>query len=142
MATSQLPLPLTGRFLVRVIRPALHDAHRILPKKRDRAILRRHALKLRFWPAPLEQEAGWVLDINWSWIKSLRSKQIGELRIDDRIGDCDNLRLAFYVPKFQSEIPMIWIFAAIQKKRDDFSKANIDTFEARRTIVNERFYGF
>lgn len=38
---------LTGNYLVRALRPAFRDAKKWLPGARDRAILRRHTLKLR-----------------------------------------------------------------------------------------------
>lgn len=42
---------MTGNYYVRAVRPAFHDAKYWLPHMRDRALLRRHALKLRFWGA-------------------------------------------------------------------------------------------
>ena len=133
---------LTGSYLVRAIRPAFHDAHKWLPRAKDRAELRRHALKLRFWPEKHpEDQNGVVLDVDWSWIKAMKGLNVGELRISNKIGDCDNLRVIFFHPKIHTEpLPMIWVLAVFQKKRDDFTKAQITTFKARRTIVLERFY--
>lgn len=134
---------LTGSRLVRALRPAFHDAKKWLPRTRDRAELRRHALKLRFWPsrAPTT-DSGEVLDINWSWIKSLPGKRVGELRIEDVIGGCDNLRVIFFDPDIPSEpLPMIWVLAVMQKKRDDFTRHQLHVFDLRRVMVLERFYG-
>lgn len=135
---------LTGTHLVKVMLSAFRDAHRILPRARHRAELRRQALKLRYWPEKNPTDhSGQLLDIDWCWIQSMKGSQVGELRIDDTIGDCDNLRIIFFVgPKIEGD-PMkkIWILAAMQKKSNDFSKANITTFTARRAIVLERVYG-
>jgi hypothetical protein len=49
---------LTGNYLVRVGRWAFQDAHKWLPRTRDRAELRRHALKLRFWPSGVSGDEG------------------------------------------------------------------------------------
>ena len=138
----ELPGNLTGNYLVRVIRPALHDAHYWLPRTRDRAELRRQALKLRFWPEKCpEDENGQLLDLDWSWIRSLPGKKIGELRIHDRIGNRDNLRVIFFDPAKREPLPMLWVIGVIQKKRDDFTASQIKTYRLRRQIVLERSYG-
>ena len=136
-----LPGELTGRYLVRAGRWAFQEAHKWLPRARDRAELRRHALKLRFWPGyNPDDDAGQLLDLDWSWIKSLPGKRIGELRIDDAIGGCDNLRVIFFAPSIVSEVPMLWVLSVFQKKRNDFTKAQIRNFDMRRRIILERFY--
>jgi len=133
---------LTGSYLVRAVRPAFHDAHKWLPRSRDRAELRRHALKLRFWPEKHpEDDVGMLLDLDWSWIKAMKGSRVGELRIHDKIGDCDNLRVIFFDSQDgDKSMPKIWVLAVLQKKRDDFTTAQIKTFRARRTLVLERFY--
>jgi len=80
------------------------------------------------------------LDLDWCWIKALPAKRIGELRIHDKIGDCDNLRVIFYVPPLQKATPMLWILSVLQKKRDDFTRAQIQNYEVRRQLILERFY--
>jgi len=138
---SKLPGNLSGDFHVRVLRDAFKDAHRLMPKMRDRARLRRQALKLRFWPENHpEDEGGQVLDIDWSWIQALKSQghKIGELRINETIGGHDNLRLIFYLRTGESSIPTIWVLGVMQKKRDDFSKYNVAVFKGRKTLVDER----
>lgn len=138
----ELPGNLTGQYRVRALRPAFHDARHFLPRTRDRAELRRHALKLRFWPQRTTvDDHGELLDLNWSWIKSLPRQRVGELRIDDVLGDHDNLRVIFFVPPSDPRwMPMIWVLSVFQKRRDDFTKHNISTFRLRRQIVLERFY--
>ena len=81
------------------------------------AELRRHALKLRFWPGcRTEDTDGQVLDLDWCWIRSLPRMRIGELRIHDTIGDCDNLRVIFYVPPNEAKPPMLWVLSVLQPK--------------------------
>ncbi len=138
---DELPGKLTGNYLVRAGRWAFQDAHKCLPRTRDRAEMRRHALKLRFWPGGGSGEHGGPLfDLDWSWIKSLSGNRIGELRIHDTIGNCDNLRVIFYVPPFVTNPPTLWVLSVFQKKRDDFSTAQISNFDLRRKLILERFY--
>lgn len=136
-----LPAPLTGNFHVRALRPAFHDARRRLPRMRDRAELRRHSLKLRFWPEkePVD-ESGQLLDLDWSWIQALRRHRIGELRIHETIGGNDNLRVIFFDPRIHKPLPTLWVIAVMQKKSNDFSSANVETFKLRKQLVLERFY--
>jgi hypothetical protein len=72
-----------------------------------------------------------------------QGKRIGELRIQDEIGGCDNIRIVFFVggKRDGDRLPTIWILAALQKKRQEWTSANLLTFEARRRLVIERFYG-
>src|SRR5579862_5454736 len=88
---------LSGKCRVRAIRPAFDDVHRLLRRTKDKIEVRREALKLRFWPQrhPLDG-SGQLLDLNWSWIRSLPGLKIGELRIGDAIGGLENLRIIFY----------------------------------------------
>jgi len=108
--------------------------------------LRSQALKLRYWPEKSgESDSGAFLDLNWSWIKALKGLDVGELRVDDSIGGHDNLRIIFYrgpETKLEprSEKPVIWILAVLQKKRQDFTSANVKTFRGRRTLCVERHY--
>ncbi len=110
---------------------------------KDNIRIRRHSLKLRYWPQQNpEDDSGQVLDIDWSWVQALKGKKVGELRIQDVIGGNDNLRVIFFVgdSAVREPLPMIWILRVMQKKRDHFSRADIKIFEARCTIVMERFY--
>ena len=138
---DKLPGNLTGNYLVRAGRWAFQEAHKWLPRTKDRAELRRHALKLRFWPGcEGEEEGGQVLDLDWSWVRSLPGKRIGELRIHDTLGDCDNLRVMFFVPPMVIEVPMLWVLSVFQKKRDEFTAPQLRNFELRRRLILERFY--
>lgn len=133
---------LTGGFRVCAMRPARDEAQRLCPRIADRMEIRRHALKLRFWPEnhPTD-DSGRILDLDWEWIRALPGQRVGELRIDDVIGGCDDLRLIFYVGNrvIREPMPMIWILRVLQKKRDDFSRNDIAIFRARRLLVVERF---
>ena len=134
---------LTGDFRVRAIRPAFTDVHRLFNRTRDKIEVRRHALKLRYWPDSLTTEAsGQVIDLDWSWIRSMEGQKVGELRIQDTIGGNDNLRVIFFVGPSHERHTMrcIWVIAVLQKARQDFSAHHLAIFKARRSIVLERFY--
>lgn len=134
---------LTGTHRVRVFRPSLREASRLCPTVRDWFELRAQVLKLRYWPEREHAfQNGHVLDLNWSWIKALAGKNIGELRIDDTIAGSTNLRAIFYVgdPEVKRPLPLIWLLAVLNKKRDDFTKEQVDIFDGRRTLVLERYY--
>jgi hypothetical protein len=134
---------LTGSFHVRAIRPAFADVKKLVKRTRDSIEIRRHALKLRYWPDSVtEVQMGQVIDLDWSWIRSLEGDRVGELRIHDTIGGQDNLRIIFFVgPVVSGETRRsIWVLAAIQKRRDDFTSSQIKIFAARRTLVLQRFY--
>ncbi len=134
---------LTGNFRVVPTRQAKAKVAKLCPRRGDQMEIRRHALKLRYWPNHrVADEHGKLLDLNWSWIKFLKGLDIGELRIDDVIGGNDNLRLIFYVgdTAVKKPLPMIWILDVMQKKRDDFTANELQIFKAKRIIVKERFY--
>lgn len=138
-------MPLEGNYHVRVFRPAWSDVHRWFPRTKHKIEVRSHALKLRYWPEKNpSDERGVLLDLDWCWIRALRTRSIGELRIDDTIGGNDNIRIVFFRgdPKVRLPLPIIWILAVLQKKGDDWTTANYKTFKARRTLVVERFYKY
>ena len=134
---------LSGTRRVRAIRPAFCDVSRLCRRTRDKFEIRRHALKLRYWPDkhPAD-DSGKVLDVDWCWIRALRGLNIGELRIHDTIGGNDNLRIIFFEgdSAVRDPLPMVWVLCVMQKKRDDFSAHDLAVFKARRTLVLERFY--
>lgn len=134
---------LTGKYLIRRIKSACHEVDKLWPNAKDWSQVRRHALKLRYFPnqKPVDDN-GKVLDLDWSWIKSLKNKKVGELRIHDTIGGHDNIRLIFYLgkPTKTTQLPVIWILAALQKKSNDFSTNMISVFDSRRMLVQKRFY--
>jgi hypothetical protein len=68
--------------------------------------------------------------------------KIHEFRINETIGGMDNLRVIFHVGPADKRYPLtcIWLLTVIQKKRDDFSTHQLDTFRDLRTLVHQRFY--
>jgi hypothetical protein len=134
---------LTGSFYVRRLGAANDDADRLFRRTRDWAALRRQALKLRYWPSPRTTESsGQVVDLDWSMIRALPDLKIGELRVHETIGGHDNLRIIFFVGPSSDRYPKtcIWVLAVMQKKRDDFTAAQIANFKGRRRIVLTRYY--
>lgn len=132
---------LDGDYRVRLFRPALEEAKRLIGPRKDMMELRSHALKLRFWPRnPNPAEP--ILDLDWDWIRALKGLDIGELRIDDTIGGHDNLRIIFFKgdPKICAPLPLIWVIAVRQKKRMEWTTHALSTFRGRRLLVCERFY--
>lgn len=106
--------------------------------------LRRHALKLAFWPSG-ESVSGQVCDLDWDIISGMSPPRANELRIDDEIGGFDNLRLIFYM--FRKDLvlpgdvlPRLWILAVMQKKTQRFSVHNLTTFKSRVTLIQPRWY--
>lgn len=104
-------------------------------RMRDYQKLRKHALKLAFWPDGA--------DLDWDWIKTLEAKRIGKLRIDEVIAQQNNLRVIFFkanklIPG--DPLPRIWTLTVFQKKRQDFSSKEIAAFRAMRDIVFARHY--
>ena len=134
---------LAGNFRVRALRPALAEVFKLCSKWSENAEIRRHSLKLRYWPSNHpEDEHGNVLDLDWEWIKSMPGKHVGELRIADEIAGNDNLRIIFYVGDnmVKAPLPMIWVLRVMQKKSNRFTDNDIAIFKARRLLVLERFY--
>lgn len=134
---------LTGQYRVSRTRPAIKEACRLFPRVSDRMEVRRHALKLRFWPAsaPLNG-SGQVLDLDWEWVKGLPFKDVGELRIHGILAGNDNLRIIFHFggDKLKNPLPIIWILRVFQKKRNDFSPEDLAVFKQRRRDVRRLFY--
>lgn len=134
---------LTGNYFVRRAASVTGQVRAWFPKTSDRMEVRRQALKLRFWPAVHTVEAsGRVVDLDWSWIRALPNLKVGELRIDDTIGGHDNLRIIFFVGPESERFPKmcIWILSVFQKKRDEFTRAQLATFRLARLLVLQRYY--
>lgn len=134
-------MSLTGRWRVRIFRPAFCEVRSLCKRVGDQMEIRRQALKLKWWPSG-EQENGQVVDLNWEFLKTAPGEHVGELRIDDEIAGHDNLRVIFYRgdPSVLEPLPMIWILCVMQKKRDYFTTNEINVFLARKKLVVERFY--
>lgn len=134
---------LTGHYHVIPTSAAIHEAEDLFPRFGDYQQARSHALKLRFWPVSDPNESDQVVDLDWEWIKSMPGAKVGELRIDDVIGGCNNLRLIFYVSDLilpGDAMPKIWILSVLQKKSNSFTTHNLATFRGRLTILKKRVY--
>jgi hypothetical protein len=72
----------------------------------------------------------------------LKGKHIGELRVADKIGGLENIRVIFFQGNktVREPLPMIWILDVMVKKKDYFTSHELKVFNARRTLVIERFY--
>jgi phage-related protein len=126
-------------YRVRVCRPAFYAAHRMFKTVQDWMELRANALKLRWWPRGRTKDK--VIDLDWDWIRALPGLNVGELRIDDRIGGFDNIRVIFFKAESVKEHPpTIWVLHVMQKKRQEFTQNDIRIFKARRMLVMEFFY--
>ena len=135
---------LFGQFHVKPASTAFADARKLFPRIGDYQELRKHALKLAFWPTG-ETVSGQVCDLDWDIISGMSPPKAYELRIDDAIGGFDNLRLIFYV--FRKDLilpcdvlPRLWILAVMQKKTPRFTVHNLTTFSGRVTLVQQRWY--
>ncbi|MCZ2343234.1 MAG: hypothetical protein LC104_15795 [Bacteroidales bacterium] len=118
------------------------------PATRDRMEVRRHALKLRFWGHRHASVIGneTVVDLNYDPIHAMKGSGVHELRLEDEIGGHRNIRILFLVPpadwrqREATPLPVLWVLEAIHKKRDTWTKFDIDRFWGIRAIVRERFY--
>lgn len=136
-------MALTGTRRVRIFRPAFDEVRKLCRHTKACIEIRRHALKLRYWPNNYpEDDEGQLIDLDWSWIKAMPGMRTGELRIDDEISGHRNLRIIFYVgdDEVKEPLPMIWVLTVFAKKRNDFTDAQIAVFKGRRKLVRERFY--
>ena len=135
---------ITGNRLVRLIHPVHKDLVRLLASNRDCKVMRRHMLKLRYWPEfHPETESGEILDLDWSWIKACHGLNIGELRINETVSGFNNWRVIFFEgpkPPAQDQMQKIWILQVMKKKRNDFTDNEINTSKLRRQMVIERYY--
>lgn len=136
---------LFGYYHVTPTATAMREAFNLFPKYGDYQEARMHALKLAFWPQKNAEHSGKVIDLDWDQIIGMQSPRAYELRIDDKIGGHDNLRLIFYA--FESDVvlpddtmPRIFTIGVMQKKTQRFSNNDLKTFKARVAIVRRRFY--
>lgn len=134
---------LFGDFYVVPTSGALAQAWSLCQKSaRPYHILRRHTLKLAFWPDGS--------DTDWDWIKTLEPQRIGELRIDDEIAGNNNIRIIFFKANIALKddpvsasgeiMRRIWILAAFQKKAQGFSSHQMKAWKGTRTILVQRYY--
>ena len=83
---------MTGLYLIKASQAAFRDVNSLLRRTRPKIELRRHCLKLRYWPRrQSEEESGSVIDLDWSKIRAVADLDLFELRIPEKIGGQDNL---------------------------------------------------
>jgi hypothetical protein len=134
---------LTGNYFVCRLESAIGDVEDLVSRTRDRLEIRLHALKLRYLPArSVADQSGNLIDIDWSYIKALPGMRIGELRVHDTIGGRNNLRIIFFVAPPSSLFPKtcVWVLSVFQKKRNDFTRVQLESFRVKRQTVLDRFY--
>ena len=123
---------------------AISRAKDLFPKARDNQILRRHVMKLAYWPTGLHDGDVDGSDLDWDWITTLEKKRIGELRIDETIGGFNNLRVIFFKANTclaNKTMNRIWILTVFQKKSQGVRQGQIKSFDGARTIIVERHNG-
>jgi hypothetical protein len=142
--------PLAGHYWVRRTPAACRDVCKLFSKGRDREIVRREALKLRWFPNS-GPEGSPAIDLDWEWVKQVPGpRNIGELRLGS-IGGHSNLRLIFFRgdesvrflkqgANVQESLPMIWILKVFPKKANDFKTIEISSFRLqRKTVIDEHY---
>lgn len=143
---SEIEATLFGDYHVTPTHTAMKEAMDLFPRYGDYQEVRRHALKLAFWPKrTVVGSGGMVGDLDWEEIKGMNGPKACELRIDDVIGGFNNLRLIFYA--FEKDVildgdimPRLWVVSILQKKTERFSNANLRIFSARVKIIRQRKY--
>ena len=134
--------PLRGRYYVYPTGTAIRRTWGLFKgKARPVYILRRHTLKLMYYPGGNPDQK--IMDLNWDWIDGTGQAGIGELRIEETIGGYDNLRVIFFVAAraLKGEpLPRIWIMSAFQKKTERFSANELRAFTAGKKLIIKRFY--
>lgn len=137
-------MAITGTHLVRTLRSTMQKARSLWPRTRDRMEVRRQALKLRWWGHRHGEDG--LLDLTYESIKSMPSSGVYEARISDIIGGQRNIRIIFLDPpsswvyRYPSDYPTLWLLEVCFKKRDNWTKNDIQRFEATRDLVEERFF--
>ncbi len=88
------------------------------------------------------------MDMTYESIKALSGMGIYELRLDDEIGGQSNIRIVFFdppaswKPAIENKRPMrvVWILEALPKRRNEWTKNDIDRFRASRLLIQKRMY--
>jgi hypothetical protein len=109
------------------------------PDERNAEEVRRQVMKLRYWlgRTPTD-ETGRVLDMDWSAIKAYRKEKIYELRVADKIGGQSNIRAIHFVAECpRTRETVIYVLTVMVKKRQRFTRHDIETFRCGRENVLE-----
>jgi hypothetical protein len=110
--------------------------------------IRRIGLKLRYWDQRQLYPAGMLMDHEYEAIKALSGHGVYEMRIDDHIGGHDNIRIVLFdppkgwlpTPEHVKPLRSVWILEAVQKKRDNWTHAQIQNFRSAVVVLRERCY--
>ena len=134
-------MAMTGNYFVAPTMSALAAARKLAQSKvREFYRLKKHCLKLRWWPRSDGGDCG--ADLDWDWIDPER--RIGELRIDEAINGHDNVRVIFFKANMAlsgESFCRVWLLDAFQKKTQQLSPISIRVWRAHRSLIVERFYG-
>lgn len=141
-------MALTGSNFVRFTRHGLQAIRKFWDKTGDKFEVRRQALKFRFWDERHLHRAGTLCDLTYESIKSLAGLGIYELRLDDKIGNQENICVVFFDPPkdwqpvLAEKRPMriVWVLEALPKRRDDWTTNEIHRFRASRLLLQKRCY--
>ena len=136
---------LFGHFHVTPTFAAMKEAEKLFPRYGDYQEARKQALKLAYWPSG-ESQGGRICDLDWEEISGMRAPKACELRIEDKIGGYNNLRIIFYVFKKDlilpgDVMPRLWTISVLQKKTQKWSANDLTTFRGRVVIHRQRIYG-
>lgn len=136
---------LFGDYHVTPTPSAIRKAMDLFPKYKHYQRLRKHALKLAYWPSNPPAGSGQVCDLDWDEISGMQAPKAYELRIDDVIGGHNNLRVIFWM--FDKAVilpgdvlPRLWVIDVLQKKTRRFTPYDLRIFRAKAVIVRDRHY--
>ena len=139
-----------GHFYVKPTDSARMDARKWFPHHRDYYELRKQVLKLRWWPTGSVGTHGQVEDLDWEPVRGIGGGlKVHELRIDDKIGGHDNIRVYFMVaprvlegdPVVEGKtLPRIWLLRTMQKKTQKLTSRDLTILKGRAKIVLKRHY--
>ena len=146
-------MAITGCNLVRFTRHGLQSIRHPWPKVNHRFKVRRQALKLRWWDERHLFPTGILVDLSYEKIKALKDESIYELRLTGQIGGQSNIRVVFFDPPKdwvplvpypvvadEQTMRVVWVLEAMPKKRNEWTRADLDRFSGSQLLIRERFY--
>ncbi len=116
---------------IRICRPALQDMHHlVMPRLTARAQLRRHAMKLRFWPRGDSR----VADLECF---QLEKEELFVLRIEDGFGLADGFHVVFCEIPVAEPSGMLCVLS-VMRSDEPFSSVTLNILCGRAVIAQER----
>jgi hypothetical protein len=109
---------------------ALRDLRMLLPRRDSRAVVVRHAMKLRSW----RRGAICALDLD---VAPIPQSEILELCVTDCFGFNCGLRLAFFEDILASPDGLVWIIG-VRRFDEPLSEQMTETLSRRKRIIEER----